>query len=438
MGLLILICVVLLGASIGLGALAMKSSGRVKQLETDFAGVVDIKDEERRIEASVRERTAELQSVSEQVQNARHRLNALEQEVRLLDEDANLLSFGFYETKYNFPDASHYARRLKEIRAQQKQMIKDGTAGVCHTDWTVSGDKRAGKRMMKNQTKLMLRAFNGECDAAISKVKYNNVQTMEQRINKSYEAINKIVSEGQYEITRSYLNLRLQELWLVHEHAEKKQEEKEEQKRIKEQMREEMRAEKELEKAQKAVQKEQDMYEKALAKAQAQFARAREDERSALQAQLDDLAAQLAEAKERGQRAISQAQLTRSGHVYIISNEGSFGHGVYKIGMTRRLEPMDRVKELGDASVPFSFDVHAMIYSEDAPALEKQLHHLFDAHRVNKINRRKEFFRIDLASIRDAVLERMPDVEFVEVAEAEEYRRTVEEERAVKPVRLSA
>ena len=142
--------------------------------------------------------------------------------------------------------------------------------------------------------------------------------------------------------------------------------------------------------------------------------------------QLAEFERQLAEAHEKNQRAISQAQLTRSGHVYVISNVGSFGQGVYKIGLTRRLEPMDRVKELGDASVPFTFDVHAMIYSADAPALENQLHQLFDAHRVNKVNTRKEFFRVPLARIEAAVHQHCDDdVEFVHIAEAEDYRKSL-------------
>ncbi|MEQ9074536.1 MAG: GIY-YIG nuclease family protein [Sandaracinaceae bacterium] len=122
---------------------------------------------------------------------------------------------------------------------------------------------------------------------------------------------------------------------------------------------------------------------------------------------------------------MARAQLTRSGHVYVISNLGSFGEGVYKIGMTRRLEPLIRVKELGDASVPFSFDVHAMIYSEDAPALERALHVEFDGRRVNRVNTRKEFFRVSLAEVRKAVAKHHGVITFVTVAEAEEYWKTV-------------
>jgi hypothetical protein len=143
-----------------------------------------------------------------------------------------------------------------------------------------------------------------------------------------------------------------------------------------------------------------------------------------LLAQIEALEQQLTQAQQLKQRAISQAQLTRSGHVYVISNIGSFGEDVYKIGMTRRLDPLDRVKELGDASVPFQFDVHAVIYCDDAPKLENTLHRLFHHRRVNRINERKEFFRVSLTEIAQAVLANHGEIEFLHEAEAEEYRKT--------------
>ena len=122
---------------------------------------------------------------------------------------------------------------------------------------------------------------------------------------------------------------------------------------------------------------------------------------------------------------MSMAQLTKQGHVYVISNIGSFGEGIYKIGLTRRLEPMDRVKELGDASVPFKFDLHAMIFSEDAPVLEKKLHEVFHDTRVNMVNNRKEYFRVSLEEIEKETLKVMPDAEFYKTTESREYRETL-------------
>ena len=130
-------------------------------------------------------------------------------------------------------------------------------------------------------------------------------------------------------------------------------------------------------------------------------------------------------AKEENERAISQAQLTRTGHVYVISNIGSFGEDVYKVGMTRRLVPQDRIDELGDASVPFEFDVHAIIRTQDAPKLESELHRTFANRRVNRINERKEFFRVSLEEIAEAVRKHHGDFELTRIAEAAEYRKSL-------------
>jgi len=138
---------------------------------------------------------------------------------------------------------------------------------------------------------------------------------------------------------------------------------------------------------------------------------------------------QLAEAEARGQRALSMAQQTKQGHVYVISNIGSFGDNVFKVGLTRRLEPIDRVKELGNASVPFEFDVHAMIHSENAPELEKELHQGFAQYQVNKINPRKEFFRIPISAIKDKIDELGYEVHWTMKAEATQYRESVQIEK---------
>lgn len=237
----------------------------------------------------------------------------------------------------------------------------------------------------------MLRGFNGECDASIAKVKYNNIGVMEARIRKAWEAINVLVGVQQCQITQAYFDLKLQELYLVHEYQEKLQEEKEEQRRIREQMREEEIAQRELEKATQDAEREERRYAESLRKAYEEAERAVGQKQQRLLGQIEELQRRLDEAHVNKERAIARAQMTRSGHVYVISNIGSFGEHVYKIGMTRRLDPLDRVRELGDASVPFQFDVHAVIYSEDAPALEATLHHAFQHRRINRVNERKEF-----------------------------------------------
>lgn len=352
-------------------------------------------------------------------------LSKLREDFKALDEEANLQSFGFYKPRYSFASSERYQSKLEEIRARQKAMIQDKRAAVCHTEWAVDGSRAEGRKQTNRTLKLILRAFNGECDAAIAKVRYNNIHVMETRIRKAHEAINGLVEVQRAEIVWDYLSLKLEELYLVHEYQEKLQEEKEEQRRIREQMREEEIALRELERAKLDAEKEEQRYAEALRKATEQAERAVGEKQQKLLWQVEELKRRLEEAHTNKERAIARAQMTRSGHVYIISNVGSFGEDVYKIGMTRRLEPMDRVKELGDASVPFAFDVHAVIYSEDAPALENKLHRLFHQRRINLINERKEFFRVGIDEIAKAVRESHGDINIVMDAEAVEYRKTL-------------
>ena len=232
-------------------------------------------------------------------------------------------------------------------------------------------------------------------------------------------------------ITQEYLDARLTELTLAVATFELRNIEKQEQAEIKAQIREEERVVREIEKARKEAEKEEKILQKALEKARSELAQASEEQKAKYEEQLAELEVKLHDAEEKGQRALSMAQQTRRGHVYVISNIGSFGKNIFKIGMTRRLEPMDRVKELGDASVPFSFDVHAMIYSEDAPNLEKLLHTKFNLQAVNKVNPRKEFFKLSLAEIKQTIEQTDTEkVHWTLKAEAAEYRESLSIEKA--------
>jgi hypothetical protein len=364
---------------------------------------------------------------SEDLAKLRAEIEAAQRELASVEEALDIQSFGFYKPRYGFESSAQYVARLATIREQQKRMIADDKAAPCETQWTVGGSAAEGRKMVKQQAKLMLRAFNGESDAAIAKVKYDNAVTLEERITKAYEAVNKLGEVQRVFIAQRYLELKLAELHLVHEHREKVQQEKEEQKRIKEQMREEQRAQAEIERAKAEAEREEDVSKKALEKARAELAvsMAADKQHEKLEALVTRLENELKEALDRKAKAIARAQLTKSGHVYVLSNIGSFGEGVYKIGMTRRLDPLDRVDELGDASVPFPFDVHAIIYAEDAPGLENKLHRAFTDRRLNLVNARKEYFRVTLDEIRAEVEKVHGLVTFVLVPPAEEYRKTL-------------
>jgi len=364
-------------------------------------------------------------SLTQEYEQARATYETLKKEIALLEENLEDMSFGIYKPHFNFETSEIYKNKLEEIREKEKQLIREEKAAVCSIQWTVGGSAREGARMVKQNTKLFLRAFNGECDAALAKVSWNNITKMEERIRKSFEAINKLGTVHKISITEEFLGLKLDELRLTFEYEEKRHQEQEEQARIREQMREEEKAQREMEKAREEAEKEEDRYEKALEKARAEAEKASGEQLQELNERIQSLQAQVEEAQKQKERAISRAQLTKSGHIYVISNLGSFGEHVYKVGMTRRWEPMERVKELGDASVPFPFDVHAMIYSENAPELESSLHQFMNEGRVNLVNQRKEFFQVTLDEIEKFVKNRGFSIEFTKLAEAKEYRETL-------------
>ena len=275
--------------------------------------------------------------------------------------------------------------------------------------------------MVTDTQKLLLRAFNSECDELVEKVKYTNFDASLDRIYKSSEAISKLGSIMNISITKPYIDLKVKELRLAFEYQLKKQEEKEEQRAARAEQREQAKLEKELAAELKKVEKEQTHYQTAYEKLQQQLAQNPDDpdllnKKSELESRLEEIEKSIADIDYR------QANM-KAGYVYVISNIGSFGPDVYKIGMTRRLDPQDRVDELGDASVPFNFDVHAMIFSDDAPALEAALHRAFSDKKLNMVNQRREFFHVTLDEIKKVIKENFDKtVDFIDVPDAEQYR----------------
>jgi hypothetical protein len=322
----------------------------------------------------------------------------------LLDDLAE--EFGFTEA----------GKKLKEAREYTRLMVKTGRAAAC--DYVETNRRETALRFVVD-------AFNGKVDSILSRSKSDNHGKLEQEVRDAAALVN--LNGAPFRnarITDEYLRSRLEELrWAVTAKLLKDQE-REEQRQLREQIREEEKARREYERAIKDAAKEESNLRKALEKAQEQVAAATAAEREEFESRLALLQEQLQAAQEKNQRALSMAQQTRAGHVYVISNVGSFGEQVFKIGMTRRLEPLDRIRELGDASVPFEFDVHAMIFSDDAPGLEKKLHRHFLREQVNKVNPRKEFFRIGLPAIRSELEDLGVETLWTMSAKALEYKET--------------
>lgn len=277
--------------------------------------------------------------------------------------------------------------------------------------------------MLRDMQKLLLRAFNSECDDLIEHVKYNTYETAKKRMDSSYAAISKLGSIMDVAITYPYYSSKCAELSLALEYRQKKQEEKEEQKALKAQMREEAKLAKEIEEARKKIEKEQKHYTNALTKINQQIAKATDDEKQQLMLKKEEIENELLEIDKSIKNIDYREANAKAGYVYVISNIGAFGDNVYKIGMTRRLDPYERVDELGDASVPFDFDVHAMIFSEDAPKLEAALHKAFESKKINMVNTRREFFAVTLDEIKEEVKKNYDKTaEFKDIADAEQFR----------------
>lgn len=393
---------------------------------------VEVENQKKSLEKMISSKNTEIKAIETEFdklninyQSALDTYKNLRKEVSVFESKLDLIEFGIYEPVYDFERSDDYREEQNKIIQIQKEMISADTAAICNTSWTVEGSEAKGRAVVKVYKKLMLRAFNGESDVLISKVKWNNVNQMKERMQKLFDAINKLGQGFQVFINRQYFDLKLKELILEYEYQSKRQQEKEEMRAIQEELREEEKAKREFEQAQREAEKEEAAYQKALDKARKEYEVSTGEKHDKLQAQIEKLEQELKESQEKKERALSMAQQTKRGHVYIISNIGSFGENVYKIGMTRRLEPVDRIKELGDASVPFQFDIHAMIYSDEAPALENELHKAFTNKKVNMLNYRKEFFNVTLDEIEQKVKEIGLDAEFSKLPEAMEYRETL-------------
>ena len=413
-----------------LDLLIKNKSNEISEKESELTKIISEKESE--LNSTIEKKKQEISKtqtnfeiLNSNYQSALETYTRLRKDISLYESKLDLIEFGIYEPVYDFEKSEDYRAEQNRIIEEQKQMIQSETAATCSTTWTIDGSVTKGKATTKKYIKLVLRAFNGESNSQIAKVKWNNVNQMKERIYKDYETLNKLGEGYSVRISYEFLELKIKEITLEYEFQLKRQEEKEAMRAIQEELREEEKARREYEQAQRQAEKEEETYQKALLKARTEIEKATGKLQEELKSKILNLEQELLLAQERKERALSMAQQTKRGHVYIISNIGSFGENVYKIGMTRRLEPVDRVKELGDASVPFQFDVHAMIYSDEARTLESELHKAFTNKKVNMINYRKEFFNVSLEEIEKKIAELGFEAEFTILPEAMQYRETL-------------
>jgi len=406
--------------------MAFGSKGRIEELETENANLKQWVEYLKGTEAiqlaeQVQQYRTQLGAVEQQVLQARAQLAATQNqlgEVRariiVTEEQALLQEVGIYEYRHPLDDAVAYKGKLAETKDNLKTMVRNSQAVQATTGWTVNNSTQQGAKMVRDFSKLMLRAYNAEADNLVRTLKPHNLASAIARLTKTCDTIARLGATMDIRVTDNYHHWRVYELELTADYLTKVEEEKQQLREERERQREEEKALREFEAEKVRLAKEQSHYQSALAKLEAKGDEAGAAE---MNAKLEEIAAAIRGVEER------EANI-RAGYVYVISNFGSFGEHVVKIGLTRRLEPMDRVRELGDASVPFTFDVHALIFSHDAVGLEGNLHQAFVDRRVNLVNQRREFFYATPAEVREAleIIGGQQLLEFHEVPEATDWR----------------
>ncbi len=385
---------------------------------------------------SLRAPEPDLAPVQSELERLTHRRDALVQAVAALERQVSearealvetdelrlLQQVGYYQFRHPLDDVLSSKQRLDGLRALIKEAISKRTAVRGKSGWMVNGSLKQGEALVRQFSDLMLRTYNIEADNCVRTVRAHTVDTAKKRLERTREAIVKNGSTMGVAIDETFHALRLEELQLTADHYLRVEQEKEDAREERQRQREEAKAQEEFKRRKKDLLKEQAHYQSLLERS-----RLNGDEGGLLEAR-----ERLAEIAESIEEVEEMAANTRVGYVYVISNVGAFGDRVVKIGMTRREDPLQRVYELGSASVPFKFDVHALVFSQDAVSLETALHREFEQRRVNRVNRRREFFRVSLAEVR-AALEKVGTnhvVEFRELAEAPEWRQSQAQQSA--------
>jgi len=387
----------------------------------DLGGLTILELEQRRREIEAAIESLKLQLERDQAKGVAdaEALSAQIQELRktvvVTEETALLQEAGVYQYRHPLTNAVAYERELAALSDRVKQMTKkDGGAVLAATNWTVNGSVTEGRAMVRDFSKLMLRAFNAEADNLVRGLRPYKLEAAAERLEKVASTIERLGKTMHIRISTPYLQLRVRELTLTSDFRQKEAEEKEAERAERARLREERKVHQEIERERLRLEKERSHYENAL---EALMKKGDEAGAKRLRAQLEDVERAIADVDYR-------AANIRAGYVYVISNIGSFGEQMVKIGMTRRLEPLDRIRELSDASVPFNFDIHALFFSKDAVGIEQAMHDCLATVRVNIVNRRREFFRATPLEVKAHLAELAGELlQFEEIPEALEYRQ---------------
>lgn len=371
-------------------------------------------------ESFISELDTSIASKMREVENIKSEVDEINTERDLLENEVICSHYNFSD--YDGLTSEECKNKLSILKSEESAFIKSDDAII------ISNDVQNSKKTIRNNEKQILRCFSSECDNVLLNLTVKNIDSSRNKITRSFETLNRIFTVDGICLSKKMLDYKLNELDLVYSFNVKKEQEKEIQKAIKEQMVEEAKAQREIENKKKQLQKDQNQCNNEIKKLVMYMQKTESDvEKKLYIDKIAELEAKIKSLEEESASVAEREANAKAGYVYVISNIGSFGKDIYKIGMTRRLEPMDRINELSNASVPFIFDVHAMIFSTDAPALESKLHQIFDKKRVNRINPRKEFFHVTLDDIEKAVKDNFNNtVEFTRIPAAKEYNETLQ------------
>jgi hypothetical protein len=411
-----------------------EETNRIAQMKREFEEhkKLNIKREQDKIDKLQLEK----KKLKEQYGAGSIKYKELSEKLSELEENYDMIEVGLYKPSFDFGTSEECKNKLVELYQKQKEMIKAKAAASCSVKWSVGNSRVEGRRMTKRNIDLTLRAFNGECEAGIANVKWNNFDKLQKKIEKAYSDINKFNEPNKIVINKAFKDLRLEQLRVKYQELELRHKEKEEYRVQMEEQRELEKVQKEIEKKIAEAAKEEERDRKALEDAKRALESTYGKENEELQNKIKELEERIAHDLAEKERAMSMAQQTKRGCVYIISNIGAFGDNIFKIGLTRRLVPEERIQELSGAAVPFEYDIHAMIRSEDAPALETELHHFFADKRVNLVNGRKEFFNISLEDINNWAKKSGKKIDWLNtMPEARSYRETLSiREKGIKEI----
>lgn len=355
----------------------------------------------------------DLQQLDCQIVSKQDEIKQLNANAINIREASELQNDGFYDFKNPAEDSVKLSATLNQIRTNEKQIVRNKIAIDHTTNFLFNNSKPKGKRFLNDMSHMALSLYNAEAENCIKRVKAGNLQSSIARLNKCAERIQRFGTFIDLQVNHSYQQLRIDELKVTAQFMIAKEEEKEAERERKAELREQRKVEKEIEHEMDRLRKEQEHYKNALNMISDSDDT---DKISEFKEKLDNITKSIEDVDYR-------AANIRAGYVYVISDIGAFGEGVVKIGMTRRLEPLDRIRELSSASVPFKFDVHTLIFSQDAVSLETELHHEFENRRVNKVNARKEFYYCTPEEVLNKLKERNAAVvEYKLEPDADEYR----------------